>query len=180
MASDPPVISEKPEAIMQLFMRLNEIHELGLVDDRAFVTRILHLVSGSLLIFIDGCLREGSSWAENKGQLLERYFPYFVRERLIRELIVFNFHGEGQSLRKNIERIFRVAKLLEYQAREEQLVESVIMNFHPSILANAKLMDRPQSIQCLYRVVGLIEESLAVVRKTRKKKNRFDCRPVLG
>jgi hypothetical protein len=164
----PPVVSEEPEAIMQLFVRLDEIHELGLVDDRTFVARILPLVSGSLLTFIGGWLREGSSWAENKAQLLERYFPYFVRERLVRELIVFNFHGEGQSLRKYIERIFRVAKFLDYQAREEQLVERVIMNFHPSILANATLMDRPRSLQDLYRVVGLIEERLAVVRERRR------------
>jgi hypothetical protein len=104
---------------MQLFVRLDEIHELGLVDDSTFVTRILPLVSGSLLTLIGGCLRGGSSWDENKAQLLERYFPYFVRERLIRELIVFNFHGEGQSLRQYMERIFRVAKFLDYQARKE-------------------------------------------------------------
>jgi hypothetical protein len=72
-------------------------------------------------------LREGSSWAENKAQLLERYFPFFVHERLIRELIVFHFHGEGQSLRQYIEGIFRVAKFLDYQAKEEQLVEKVII-----------------------------------------------------
>jgi hypothetical protein len=115
----PPVTSEEPEAIMQLFVRLDEIHELGLADNRTFLTRILPLVSDSHLTFIGGCLREGSSWAENNAQLLERYIPYFVRERLICKLIVFNFHGEGQSLRQYIEWIFRVAKFLDYQAREE-------------------------------------------------------------
>jgi len=68
---------------MQVFVRLDEIYEVGLVDDRTFVTRILPLVSGSLLTFIGGCLQEGSSWAENKAQILERYFPYFERDRLI-------------------------------------------------------------------------------------------------
>jgi hypothetical protein len=41
----PRVASEEPEAIMQLFVRLDEIYELGLVDDRTFVTRILPLVA---------------------------------------------------------------------------------------------------------------------------------------
>ena len=67
-------------------------------------------------------------------------------------------------LRQYIERIFRVAKFLDYQAREEQLIERVIMNFHPRIVANAILMERPRSLKDLYRVVGLIEERLAVVR----------------
>jgi hypothetical protein len=55
-----PVSSEEPEAIMQLFVKLEEIHELGLVGDRVFLTGILPLVSGSLLGFIGDCLREGS------------------------------------------------------------------------------------------------------------------------
>jgi len=42
------------------------------------------------------------------------------------------------------------------------------MNFHPSILANATLMDRPYSLKILYRLVGLIEERLAVVRERRR------------
>jgi hypothetical protein len=118
-----PVSSKEPEAIMQLFIRLEEIHELGLADDRVFITRILPLVSGSLLGFVGDCLREGSGWAESTKRLLERYFPYFVRERLIRELVVFNFHGEGQALRPYIYiyKIFSAAKFLDYQAGEEQL-----------------------------------------------------------
>ena len=40
----PSVASEEPQAIMQLSVWLDEIHELGLVDDRTFVTRILPLV----------------------------------------------------------------------------------------------------------------------------------------
>jgi len=91
----PSVASEEPKAIMQLFVRLDEIHELGLVNYRTFVTRILPLVSGSLLTFIGGCLLECSSWAGKKAQLLEIYFPYFVRERLIRELIVLIFTGRA-------------------------------------------------------------------------------------
>jgi hypothetical protein len=51
-----PVSSEEPKAIMQLFVKLEEIHELGLVEDRVFLTRILPLVSGSLLGFVGDCL----------------------------------------------------------------------------------------------------------------------------
>ena len=46
-----PLSSEEPEAILRLLVRLEEVHDLGLVDDRVFVTRILPLVSGSLLTF---------------------------------------------------------------------------------------------------------------------------------
>ena len=57
----PPLSSEEPEAIMWLFIRLDEVHSLGLVDDRVFVTRILSLVSGSLLTFLGDCLQAGCS-----------------------------------------------------------------------------------------------------------------------
>jgi hypothetical protein len=44
---------------MRLFVRLDKIHGLCLVDDKAFVTRILPLVSGSLLTFLGAvCAQE--------------------------------------------------------------------------------------------------------------------------
>ena len=46
-----PLRSEEPEAILCFFTRVEEIYGLGLVDDSGFVTRILPLVSGSLLRF---------------------------------------------------------------------------------------------------------------------------------
>jgi len=46
-----PLSSEEPGAILRLFFRLEEVHDLGLVDRTVFVTRILLLVSGSLLTF---------------------------------------------------------------------------------------------------------------------------------
>jgi hypothetical protein len=58
----PPLSSEKPEAIMRLFIRIDEVHSLGLVDDRVFITRILSLVSGTMLTFWEACLRARSSW----------------------------------------------------------------------------------------------------------------------
>ena len=94
LRSIPHLASEEPEAIMRLLIRL-DVYSLGLVDDRVFITRILTLVSGSLLTFLGNCLRTGRTWTECKSQLLSEYFPNFVRERMIRDLILFYFHGEG-------------------------------------------------------------------------------------
>jgi len=105
-----PLRSEEPEAIMNLFVRLEEIYELGLVEVRIFIMRILPLLSGSVLGFVRNSFREGNSWVECKAQMLERYFPYFVRKRLVRESVVFYFHKERQPLRQYIEGAFRTAR----------------------------------------------------------------------
>ena len=94
---------------MRFFIRLEEIKTLGLVDGLVFMTRVLPLVPVRLLQLLGVCLRDGSSWAQCKSQLLEEYFPYILRERLVRDLIVFNFHERGQSLRMYIEQVFRAA-----------------------------------------------------------------------
>ena len=101
-----PLSSEEPEEILRLFVWLGEINDLGMFDDRHFIKTILPLVSGSLLKFLGGCLREECSWAGCKSRLMEEYFPYFVRERLIRDLIVFKFHAAGQSMRAYVEHFF--------------------------------------------------------------------------
>jgi len=82
--------SKDPEEILRLFVWLGDVYDLGIVGDRQFVTRNLPLVSGSLIKFLGSCLRGRCSWTDSKTQLLEEFFPYFVRERLIRDLIVFN------------------------------------------------------------------------------------------
>jgi len=99
--------SEKPEDIMYLFMRLGELYDLKLVDDRMFMLRIMLLLTGSLLVFLGDCLREENSWAECTSRLLESYFPGFVKERLIHDLIVCNLQKEGQSIRVYITRFFK-------------------------------------------------------------------------
>ena len=48
--------SEETEQIMRFFVRLGEICDLGLVVDREFITRIMPLVSGSLLKVLGDCL----------------------------------------------------------------------------------------------------------------------------
>jgi hypothetical protein len=145
-----PLLSEEPEAILTLFIWLDEIFDLGIVNDRVFITRILPLVAGSLLRFMGDCLQKGNSWAECKSQLLEEYFPYFVRERLVRDYI---------------ERVFRVAAFLKYGATEQPLVDSVVMNLHPSIPSQAAFLDRPKTRRDLDRMVGLMEEKSAVARE---------------
>jgi hypothetical protein len=119
----PFLASEEPEATMWLFVRLDEIHSLRLADDNGFITRILPLVSGSFLTFLGSCLRANNSWAECKSQLLQQYFSIFFRERLIRDLIVFNFQCEGQSLLAYIEQVFRADHFLQYEASESELVD---------------------------------------------------------
>jgi len=91
--------SEEPEAILRLVSKLDEIHALELIDDRMFIIRILPLVSGAVLRFFRDGLRNGRNWEQSKGDLLREFFPHFVHERMVRDLIVFNFH-KGQALRE--------------------------------------------------------------------------------
>lgn len=75
-----------------------------------------------------------------------KYFLYFVRERLIRDLLVFRFQIEGQPLRTYNEQVFGAAGSLQNY------------EFHPSILDDATFLDKPRSLKELYYIVGLIEE----------------------
>jgi hypothetical protein len=168
-----PLASEQPGDILRFFARLGEIHSLGLVEDRVFITRVLPLVRGGLLQFLGGCLRERSSWEACKLQLLEEYFPHFVRVPLIRDLIVFNFHGEGQPLRVYIDLVFQAADFLQYEANEQQLVERVLMNLHPRILGQAAFLEKPRCRKELYRLVGLMEERFSIMQE-RNRSSRAD------
>jgi hypothetical protein len=161
-----PLSSEEPEDILRFFVKISDIHDLGLVDDRVFITRILPFVPEGLLQFLGACLREGSSWAACKSQLLDEYFPHFVRERLIRDLIVFNFQVEGQSMRIYIDRVFQAAEFLQYEATEQQLVDRVVMNLHPQVLSQAAFLEKPRSRKELYRLIGLIEETFSVLKES--------------
>jgi hypothetical protein len=162
-----PLESEEPEAIMRLFVRLHETYELGLVEDRVFIVKSLPLFSGSVLGFVGRCLQQRKDWKEFKASLLEEYFPHFVRERLIRNMITFHFHQEGEPLRMYVEKIVRAAKFFEYQASEEQIVGRVVMNLHPKVLAYSALLDRPKTFPDLHRIIGLIEEKAAVEREIK-------------
>jgi len=151
---------------MCLFVRLGEIYDLKIVDDRVFMLRIMLLLTGSLMKFLGDCLQEGDSWAECKSRLLENYFPGFVKERLIRDLIVFNLHREGQQVRAYVDQIFQAAEFLCYEVTEQQLVDQVVMNLHPWVLGQATLLDRPRSLNELRSLLVVIDERCAVARET--------------
>ena len=106
--------AEEPEAILPFIVRLDEIYALGPSDDRSFVVRILPLVSGAVFGFFGDCLRNGRTWEQCESELLREFFPHFVRERMIPDLIKFNFHEEGQSVREYIDRVFAAASILAY------------------------------------------------------------------
>jgi hypothetical protein len=99
---------------------------------------------------------------------LDEFFPYFVRDRLVRDLIVLNFHKEGKPLREYIDSVFRAAVFLDYGASEQQLFDRVVMNIHPSVLAHAAFMERPKSRAELMRAVALIEERTAVAKERQR------------
>jgi hypothetical protein len=93
---------------------------------------------------------------------------WFVRERLIRDLVVFSFHQEGKSVRDYIDKVFSAAKFLGYGADEQQLVDRIFTNLHLSIIAQVAFLERPHSRAHLYSVVGLIEEKFSVLMERRR------------
>jgi hypothetical protein len=85
-----------------------------------------------------------------------------MRERLIHDLITFNFQGKGQPIREYIDRVFSAADFLNYQATEQELVDRVVMNLHPSILVQATFLERPHLRKELTSTITLIEEKFSV------------------
>ena len=71
----------------------------------------------------------------------------------------------GQPVRDYVEQFFQAANFLQYEATEQQLVDHVLMNLHPSILEKAAFLDRPQSLRELYRMIGLMEEKISVSKE---------------
>jgi hypothetical protein len=66
------------------------------------------------------------------------------------------------------DKVFSAAKFLGYAADEQQLVDRVVMNLHPSVLAQAAFLDRPHSRDQLYSAVGLMEEKFSVLRERQR------------
>ena len=162
-----PLVSEEPEAILGLISRLNDIHALGLLEDKLFIVRVLPLVSGGVLRFFGDALRHGKSWEQCKADLLQQFSPHFVRERMIRDHIVFKFHQKGQSLRE-FDGIIATADVLQYAASEQQLVDRTVMNLDPSVLSHAAFLERPRSRGELVSTVGLIEEKDSMQRERER------------
>ena len=80
--------------------------------------RILSLVSGAVVRFIGECLKGGRTWEQSKTELLREFFPHFVRERLVRDHIVLNFHEEGAPVREYVDKVFAAARFLQYGQRK--------------------------------------------------------------
>jgi hypothetical protein len=164
----PPLSSEELADILFFFVRLQEVYNLQLVADNAFIIQILPLVIGRLLSFLGQCVNKACMWKECRAQLFAELFPYVVREKLVRDLVVFNFHKKDQPLRAYIDDVFKAAEFLEHDATEQQIVDRVVMNFHPDIAAQAAFFNRLSSLKELYQVLSLIEERAAVAEERRK------------
>ena len=90
-----------------------------------------------------------------------------MRKRLIRNLIVFNFHQKNMQVCTFIDQIFQAAEFLSYGATEQQLVERIIMNLHPEILKETAFLNKPYIRDELFRVVNQIEERFCVAEERR-------------
>jgi hypothetical protein len=124
--------------------------------------KLLPKLKGACLNFLAGCIRRGDSWEFSKKIVLEEFFPFIVREKLIRELIVFKFHSKEVPLRTYIDEIVDAAEFLNYFGTESEMVDRILMNLHPDILAQSAFLQRPSSFHELRILAGHIEEKLAV------------------
>jgi len=60
-----------------MISKLDKIHDLGLVDDKNFVIRVLPKVSGVMLVFFGDCLRGEKNWDQCKSELVKDFFSPF-------------------------------------------------------------------------------------------------------
>jgi hypothetical protein len=125
--------------------------------------RLLLKAQGSLLNFFGECIRHGDSWEQCKARVLKEYFPLFVREKMIQELVVFHFQERDCALREFIKEVVDAAEFLQHRASEGEIVDRILMNLHLDILAQAAFLPRPGSYTELRDMVGLIEERMAVL-----------------
>jgi len=168
----PRLMSEEPKEILRFCVDVKAIYDLKLVPDNVFWMRLLPKVRGGLLTFFGQSMKHGESWDDCKTRLLREYFPLFVKEKMIRELVVFNFQKKGQPIREFIKEVTDAAEFLQYNASEADIVERVLMNLNPDILAQAALLPRPNSFQELRHTVGLLEERLAVLSERQRPEVR--------
>ena len=99
--------------------------------------RLLWQVQGSLLTLLGECIRHGDSWQQCKARVLKEHFPLFVREKMIRKLVVFHFQETDCPLREFIKEVVDAAEFLQYRASEWEIVDRILMNLHPDILPQA-------------------------------------------
>jgi hypothetical protein len=138
-------MSEESKEILRFFVDVKAIYDLKLVPDNVLWMRLLPKARGSLLTFFGLSMQKGESWEQCKTRVLKEYFPLFVRKKMIRELVVFNFQEKGCPLRQFIKEVIDEAEFLQYHATEEEVVGRILMNLHPEILAQAALLPRPST-----------------------------------
>jgi hypothetical protein len=83
---------------------------------------------------------------ECKARVFQAYFPLFVKERLIKELAVFCFQKKECPLREFLDDMINAADFLRYSATEEEIVDCILMDLHPGVLAHAVFLPRPPRI----------------------------------
>jgi hypothetical protein len=62
--------------------------------------------------------------------------------------------------------VMGAAEFLQYCASEGEIVDRILMNLHPDILAQDAFLPKPGSYRELRDMVGLIEERMAVFGRT--------------
>jgi hypothetical protein len=65
-------------------------------------------------------------------------------------------------VRVYIEQIYKAAGFLVYEASEQQLVDRIVKNVYPSILAHAAFIHRPRSLEEVYSEISLMQERSVV------------------
>ena len=92
------------------------------------------------------------------------------------DLNTFNFHLQAQSVRECIDQVFTSPEFLGHEVGEQQLVDRVLMNLHPSILAYAAFLETSRSRKELCSAVGMVQEKVSVL-KERQRAQLADVSP---
>ena len=91
-------------------------------------------------------MKHGESWDVCKTRLIREYFPLFFKEKMIRELVVFKFQKKFRPIREYTKEVTDAAEFLHYYASEADVVERVLMNLHPDILAQAAITPQKERV----------------------------------
>ena len=71
---------------------------------------------GVMMRFFGEYLRNQRDWNQCKAEIMCEFFPHSIKERLIRDLITFNFHDRAMPVREYIDQVFAAARILQYDA----------------------------------------------------------------
>jgi hypothetical protein len=111
--------------------------------------------------------------------VLKVFFPLFVREKIIQELVVFHFQVRDCPLKEFIKEVLDAAEFLQYRASEGEIMDRSLMKLHPYILAQAVFLPRPGSYRELRDMVGLIEERMTILAERKRSGSSSNSSKVL-